>query len=41
MDAAAGLHLSGSSSALNISTAFTNLSPGLLVKLRSGGLTMK
>lgn len=35
MDAAAGLHLSGSSPARNIITAFTNLSLGLLVNLGS------
>lgn len=33
--AAAGLHFSGSSTALNVITAFTSLSPGLLVNLRS------
>lgn len=35
MDAAGGLHLSGSSPALNIITAFTSLSPGILVNLAS------
>lgn len=35
MDTAAGLHLSGSSPALNIITAFTSFPPGLLVNVRS------